>query len=271
MAQDDPGRRGLAREIVEAWAQRDFEAPPMTPERRAHERRKRILQVLLLIWLLVNGVAVAVWAMEPIRPAAAGFWPAWIMILTAVPLILGGLYVFARRPIKEVPGARPPAIGRIVATVMFTDIVGSTERAREVGDRRWRDILDRHDSMAEAVVRRHGGRLVKTTGDGVLATFDAPGQAIRAAVELRDQARALPVDIRAGIHTGEVEGRRDDVGGIGVHIAARVMGAAEPGQILVSRTVRDLAAGSDIALTPRGSTELRGLEGQWEVFGVDDA
>jgi class 3 adenylate cyclase len=273
MAQRDPGRggrRGLAREIFDAWAQRDPGPPPMTPDRRTHERRKRVLQVLLLVWLLINGAVIAIWALEPIRPAAAGFWPAWIIGITALPLVLAGLYVFARRPIKEIPPPMPRAGGRVVTTVLFTDIVGSTERAREVGDRRWRDLLDRHDAMAGTIVRRHGGRVVKTTGDGILATFDAPGRAVQAAVALREEVRGLPADIRAGIHTGEVEERRGDVGGIGVHIAARVMAVAEPGQILVSRTVRDLATGSDLTLTPRGSTELRGLEGEWEVFSVDE-
>ena len=271
MAQDDPGRgrRGLAREAIEAWMERDAAAPPMTPERRAHTRRKRALQVLLLVWLLINGVFVAIWAMDPVSRTLSGFWPGWILLLTAVPVVLLALYVFARRPLKEVPARDdwgPGATGRVVATVLFTDIVGSTERARELGDRRWRDLLDRHDAAARIAVGRHGGRLIKTTGDGMLAVFDAPGRAIAAAREFRDMV--LPLEVRAGVHTGEVERRGGDVGGIGVHIAARVMAAADPGQILVSRTVRDLVAGTDVPLVTRGTTELKGLEGRWELYAV---
>jgi hypothetical protein len=197
MAQDDPPRGserpGLARELIEAWAQRDLVEPPMTPERLAHTRRKRGLQVLALVWLLANGIVVLIWAMEPGEKSLARFWPAWIAALTALPLALVGLYVFGRRPIKEPPtrfGTR-----RAVSTVLFTDIVVSTERAQGLGDRRWRDLLDRHDAAAGTVVRRHGGKLIKTTGDGVLATFDVPGDAIRAARDLREEVRAMEIDI----------------------------------------------------------------------------
>ncbi|HYZ11424.1 MAG TPA: adenylate/guanylate cyclase domain-containing protein, partial [Actinomycetota bacterium] len=262
-------RRGLARELIEAWAQRDLVEPPMTPERLAHTRRKRVLQVLLLVWLLANGILVLIWAMEPGEKSLAGFWPVRVAVVTGLPVIIVGLYVFAKRPIKEAPTRW--GTGRGVATVLFTDIVGSTERAQGLGDRQWRDLLDRHDAAAGSVVRRHGGRLIKTTGDGVLATFDAPGQAIQAARDLREEARSIGIDLRAGVHTGEVERRGADVGGIGVHIAARVMGAAEPGQILVSRTVRDLVVGSDLSLVPRGTATLRGIEGEWELFLVADA
>jgi class 3 adenylate cyclase len=272
MAQQDPRRgperRGLAREIVEAWAQRDMATPPMTPERLAHTRRKRVLQLLVLIWLLLNGALVTIWVLSPVDRSIAGFWPVWIMTLTAVPVLIIGLYVFARRPIKEPPGVAGWATGRGVSTVLFTDIVGSTERAQQLGDGRWRAVLDRHDTAARRVIGRLGGRLIKTTGDGVLATFDGPRQAIHAARAFREEVRALGIDIRAGIHTGEVEGRGADVGGIGVHIAARVMGTADPGQILVSRTVRDLVVGSDVSLVSRGVSPLKGLEGEWELFLV---
>ena len=273
MAQDDPGRgperRGLARELIEAWAQRDLVEPPMTPDRLAHTRRKRVLQLLALVWLLANGIVVLIWSMEPVERTIAGFWPAWVAVITGLPVAVVGLYVFAKRPIKEAPTRL--GTGRAVATVLFTDIVGSTERAQELGDGRWRTLLDRHDAAAGAVVRRHAGRLIKTTGDGVLATFDAPGRAINAARDLREEVRAMGIDIRAGVHTGEVERRGVDVGGIGVHIAARVMGTADPGQILVSRTVRDLVVGSDISLIPRGTAALKGLEGEWELFLVAEA
>jgi class 3 adenylate cyclase len=157
---------------------------------------------------------------------------------------------------------------RVLATVLFTDIVGSTERAAELGDRGWRDLLDTHDELAGRLVERWGGRLVKTTGDGILATFDGPGRAIGCAGTLRDELRGIGTQIRAGLHTGEVELRGDDVGGIAVNIAARIMATAGAGEIVVSRTVRDLVAGSDITLQDRGSQRLKGVEGAWELFAV---
>jgi len=174
---------------------------------------------------------------------------------------------------EHIPGARVGARrsvepARVLATVLFTDIVGSTERAAELGDRGWRDLLDTHDELAGRLVERWGGRLVKTTGDGILATFDGPGRAIGCAGTLRDELRGIGTQIRAGLHTGEVELRGDDVGGIAVNIAARIMATAGAGEIVVSRTVRDLVAGSDITLQDRGSQRLKGVEGAWELFAV---
>jgi class 3 adenylate cyclase len=165
------------------------------------------------------------------------------------------------------PEAAAPA-RRLLATVLFTDIVGSTERAREVGDRRWREQLDAHDTAARRLVAEEGGRLVKHTGDGLLATFDGPGRAIGCALALRGELRAIGIEIRAGLHTGELEVRDGDVGGIAVHIAARVMAAAAPGEVLVSRTVRDLVAGSGITLEDRGPHTLKGLDDTWQLFAA---
>ena len=157
---------------------------------------------------------------------------------------------------------------RVLATVLFTDIVGSTRRAAELGDRRWRELLDTHDQVAGRLVGQWGGRLVKTTGDGILATFDGPGRAIGCVAALREQLGAIGIQVRAGLHAGEVELRDGDVGGIAVHIAARVMAAAGGGEILVSRTVRDLVAGSELVLEDRGSRRLKGVEGDWELFAL---
>jgi class 3 adenylate cyclase len=157
---------------------------------------------------------------------------------------------------------------RVLSTVLFTDIVGSTERAAALGDRRWREVLNVHDELAHRLVEEFGGRLVKTTGDGILATFDGPGRGLRCAAALRVELGGIGVQVRAGLHTGEVELRDSDVGGIAVHIAARVMGAAEAGEILTSRTVRDLVVGSDVALQDRGSQPLKGIEGSWQLFTV---
>jgi class 3 adenylate cyclase len=163
---------------------------------------------------------------------------------------------------------RPAASTRVLATVLFTDIVGSTERAAELGDRRWRELLQVHDDLTGRLVDRWGGRLVKTTGDGVLATFDGPGRAVGCAVAVRDELLDVGMQIRAGVHAGEVELRDGDVGGIAVHIAARVLAAARPGEVLVSRTVRDLVAGSDTMLEDRGTHRLKGVEGAWQLYAV---
>jgi class 3 adenylate cyclase len=150
----------------------------------------------------------------------------------------------------------------------ITDFVGSTERAGRLGDRRWRELLNVHDELARRLVEEFGGQLVKTTGDGILATFDGPGRGIRCAAALRDELRGIGLQPRMGLHTGEVERRDGDVGGIAVHIAARVMAAAGPGEIRTSRTVRDLVVGSDIALNDGGVHPLKGIEGSWQLFAV---
>ena len=159
-------------------------------------------------------------------------------------------------------------VRRLLATVLFTDIVGSTERAQVEGDERWRELLDVHDELARRLVTREGGRLVKRTGDGILAVFDRPGQGIRCALALRSQLREAGVEIRAGLHTGELDLRGDDVGGIAVHLAARIMAAAGPGEVLVSRTVRDLVGGSGIPLEDRGTFTLKGLSDPWQLFAA---
>jgi DNA-binding NarL/FixJ family response regulator len=160
---------------------------------------------------------------------------------------------------------------RVLATVMFSDIVSSTERAAEAGDRRWRDALDRHDALIRRELEMHGGREIKTTGDGFLALFDAPARAIRCAVSIRDALAAEGVQVRIGLHAGEVELRGDDVGGIAVHIGSRVLGTAEPGDVIASSTVRDLVAGSGITFDDRGEHSLRGVPEPWRLFAVTDA
>jgi class 3 adenylate cyclase len=162
-------------------------------------------------------------------------------------------------------GAEP---GRAVATVLFTDIVSSTERAGELGDERWLELLNLHYQAAYRVAETFRGRVVQTTGDGVLATFDGPRRGIRASIALRDELLRIGLEIRSGIHTGEVELRDEDVGGMAVHIAARVMAAAGAGEIIVSRTVRDLIVGSEIKLEERGEHALKGVEGNWQLFAV---
>lgn len=157
---------------------------------------------------------------------------------------------------------------RILSTVLFTDIVGSTERAASLGDSRWRELLTEHDRLARREVERQRGRVVKSTGDGVLASFDGPARAIHAAKGFREAIEPLGIRIRAGVHTGECEQIGDDLGGIAVHIGARVGSAAAPGEVLVSQTVRDLVVGSGLEFTDRGAQELKGVPGEWRLFAV---
>ncbi len=166
-------------------------------------------------------------------------------------------------------GERPePDVTRVLATILFTDIVESTRHAHELGDAKWRDLLNEHDRMCTECVRRHRGQLVKRTGDGVHATFDGPGRAIACAREILKRARDLGIEIRAGLHTGECERRGEETEGVAVHLAARVAGLANPGEVLVSRTVRDLVAGSGIDFIDRGTHKLRGFPEEWQIFSV---
>jgi class 3 adenylate cyclase len=161
------------------------------------------------------------------------------------------------------------AADRVLATVVFTDVVQSTERAVALGDRRWRAVLDRHDSIVASELGRFRGRIVKSTGDGVLATFDGPARAVYCAAALRDALSVEGVAVRIGIHTGEVELRDDDIGGVAVHIASRVIGHASSGEIVTSSTVKDLVVGSNIAFHDRGEHELKGVPGRWRLFAAE--
>jgi class 3 adenylate cyclase len=151
---------------------------------------------------------------------------------------------------------------------MFTDVVGSTERAASLGDRRWTDLLDDHDAAVRRQLTAFRGREVKATGDGFLVTFDGPARAIRCACAIRDAACGLGLDVRVGLHTGEVEVRGDDIGGVAVHIGQRVSALAKPREVLVSSTVKDLVAGSGIEFEDRGEHELKGVPGAWRLFAV---
>jgi class 3 adenylate cyclase/pimeloyl-ACP methyl ester carboxylesterase len=166
-------------------------------------------------------------------------------------------------------GVRPaPGTDRVLATVLFTDIVGSTERAAAVGDRRWRELLEQHHAVVRRELDRHRGREVDTAGDGFMASFDGPARAIRCAAAVVDGVRPLGLEVRAGVHTGECEQMGDKLGGIAVHIAARVSAAANPGEVLVSQTVKDLVAGSGIPFDDRGTHELKGVPDEWRLFAV---
>jgi pimeloyl-ACP methyl ester carboxylesterase len=163
---------------------------------------------------------------------------------------------------------RPP-LDRTLATVLFTDIVGSSEHAAALGDRRWHDLLERHDATVRGELQRFGGREVKRTGDGFLATFDGPARGVRCAASIRDALTQLGLEVRSGLHTGECELFDDDIGGIAVHIAARVNALAGASEVLVSGTVKDLVVGSEIEFAPRGETPLKGIPGRWPLFTVE--
>jgi len=169
-------------------------------------------------------------------------------------------------------GTRPADItDRVLATVLFSDIVGSTELAAKLGDRRWKELLDSHDELSSRLVEQFRGRLVDRQGDGFLATFDGPARAIRCALALRTGMKDLGIKTRAGLHTGEIERREGNIGGIAVHIGARVANLAGPEEVLVSRTVVDLVAGSEIAFADRGERDLKGVPGRWTLFAVEEA
>src|SRR4029079_16406051 len=166
-------------------------------------------------------------------------------------------------------GEQPDVVDdRVLAPLLSTAIVNSTRRAAEMGDRDWRALLDAHDAVVRAQLARYRGREVGTAGDSFLATFDGPQRAIRCAMQIRDAVRPLGIEVRTGLHTGECEVRGDDVGGISVHIGARVSALAGPGEILVSGTLRDLVVGSGLDFDDRGLHELKGVPGQWQLFGV---
>jgi class 3 adenylate cyclase len=159
---------------------------------------------------------------------------------------------------------------RVLATVLFTDIVESTRNVAEIGDKRWRHVLDSHDQLAHQIISKHRGILVKNTGDGILATFDGPGRAVRCALALGSATKQIGLPLRAGLHTGEIEIRGKDIGGIAVHAAARVMAQSAANEVLVSRVVTDLVAGAGLRFSERGSFELKGLPGKWDLFAATE-
>jgi class 3 adenylate cyclase len=161
-----------------------------------------------------------------------------------------------------------PDLERVLATVLFTDIVDSTRSAAEMGDQAWRRLLDSHDQIATQLVEQHRGSLIKTTGDGILPTFDGPGRAVRCALAFGAATKQLGLPLRAGLHSGEIEMRGRDIGGIAVHAAARIMAQSQSSEVLDSRVVTDLVAGAGLRFSERGSYELKGLPGRWDLFAA---
>ncbi|MGN6170889.1 MAG: LuxR C-terminal-related transcriptional regulator [Solirubrobacteraceae bacterium] len=201
-------------------------------------------------------------ATDPTQAKAVGTRGGRTMLLSSSTTVPGRVqYGSAARPVH-------PARKRVITTLLFTDIVGSTQRVAEVGDRRWADLLAHHNELVDRALARHGGKRLCWTGDGVLATFDAPARALRCALALTQAVHALGLELRAGVHTGECELRNEHVSGLAVHIAARAGAAARPGQVLASRTVRDLVTGSGLAFADRGLTVLKGVPDECSLFAV---
>jgi class 3 adenylate cyclase len=171
-----------------------------------------------------------------------------------------------RQLAQLIPEAR--YVDRVLATVLFIDIVGSTQQLAQMGDRRWHHLLDAHHGIVRQELARFRGRLIDTAGDGLFASFDGPARAIRSAYAIRDAVRALGIETRAGLHTGECEVMGDKVGGLAVHIGARVMATAAAGEVLVSNTVKDLVAGAGIDFEPRSQHQLKGVPGEWPLYAV---
>jgi class 3 adenylate cyclase len=185
-------------------------------------------------------------------------------------LVLAGNVAEITDTVEEfVTGTRRSySLERVLATVLFTDIVDSTSRAASLGDSRWAELLDEHKALVRTQIARYGGREVKTMGDGFLVTFDGPARAVRCAIAVAEATHETGLDVRAGVHTGECDFTSGDVSGIAVHIASRVLGYAGPGEVIVSRTVVDLVAGSQLGFEERGTHELKGVPGRWQLYAA---
>jgi DNA-binding NarL/FixJ family response regulator len=281
-ADDGEAALRMAAELVPDVVLMDIRMPRMdgleATRRIVHDGQLDRTRIVILTTFDVDE-----YVFEALRVGASGF----LVKDTEPELLLQGVRAVARGDALLSPGVTRRLIGafaasqapafpsgsdpdRILATVMFSDIVASTEHAAQVGDRRWRALLDRHDELVRRQLAAHGGREINTTGDGFLALFDAPARAIRCALAIRDRLGALGIQVRIGLHAGELELRGNDVGGIAVHIGARVTASAAAGDVAVSSTVKDLVAGSGIGFLDRGGHALKGVPGRWQVFAVAD-
>jgi class 3 adenylate cyclase len=249
---------------------------PAVPDKVDRQLRTRIDRFVGFV--TPASICTVIWAMT----GTSYFWPEWVWLGTGIGL-LGGYRIAGRRRRRQrkqvvsrsnrdsLPRGAGTYDKRQILTAVFTDIVGSTEKATSVGDSRWREVLRGFEHVVDGELELYRGRKLFTKGDEVVATFRSPAQAIQYALALRNDIRPLDLEIRAGIHTGEIEGHRSDLSGIALHIGQRVSGLAEPGEIFVSSTVRDLAYGSGIDFVDRGEHELRGLTGKWHLYSVGDA
>lgn len=232
---------------------------------------REVLPAIRVPTLIVHNTGERVAKVEAARYMAERIPGAKLVELPGIDhsFIMGGWEPVVDEIEQFLTGVRPERhVDRVLATVLFTDIVGSTARAVDVGDHRWRELLSAHNALIRRALDRFGGSEVKTTGDGFLATFAGPSRAIQCGRALHDGVRQLGLEIRIGLHTGECELMGDDVGGLAVHIGARVAALAEPSEVLVSSTVKDLVAGSGIEFDNRGMHVLKGIPGQWQLFAI---
>ncbi|HUC05318.1 MAG TPA: DUF1707 domain-containing protein [Acidimicrobiales bacterium] len=259
-------------ELAEVFRGLPRPAPPEVPAPR-HDLRSRV------DWIVGTStpaaLCTAIWALT--SGTHGYFWPEWVWLPTGLAL-LGEYRVSSRRRRRRArragaPESLPPAQGahdqRQILTAVFTDIVESTQQATFVGDSRWREVLHGFERSVDRELMAHHGRKLFTKGDEIVATFRSPARAIQYAVALRDELAGDGLRVRCGIHTGEIEGRHMDLSGVTLHIGQRVSGAAAPGEVLVSATVRDLAFGAGFRFADRGEHELRGLEGTWRLYAVE--
>jgi len=257
---------------------RDLPSPmPVLATEKAVRRqlRRRRAFVHIRNFAGINAICIAIWALS----GGGYFWPEWVIFGTSIPMIG---YIASNAPTdeekkeqaakqqeleqaEEASGGGAATGSRILATVLYTDVVDSTRRVAEMGDERWARVLDQYEEVVNRSIERAGGRLVKVLGDGALARFATPADAIRCAIAISDASHALGFEVRAGVHTGEIEVRGDDVTGIAVHLGQRVCAAADPGEVWVTRTVVDLVAGAGLHFDDRGEHELRGVPGKWQL------
>jgi class 3 adenylate cyclase len=245
------------------WVLRELPADARAVAEEERVARREWQRHVLTRFVMPNVVCVGVWA------AAGGgpFWPVWVLFGTGVGLTRRLLRGPSRSHEDE-----PPALkdGRVLTTCLFVDVVGSTELAAQLGDERWSELLRQHHRNSHDCVTRRDGHEIFTRGAELVAGFDSASRAISCARDLRAAASALGLEVRAGLHAGEVHRHGNDVSGIALHIGQRVSALAEPGEILVSSTVRDMATGSDIEFESRGETSLKGVPGSWVLYAVTD-
>ena len=234
---------------------------------------RQVLPTIAAPTLIVHHSAHPIWPVEGARYLGEHIPGARLIELPGQPPNIAGEDAdraeFSGLIEEFVTGQRhEPEVDRVLKTILFTDIVGSTQQVARLGDRRWKELLDEHDRSTRHALERFQGRELNTTGDGFFAAFDGPARAIRCAQAIAGDARRIGLQVRAGVHTGECEPRGDDLAGIAVHIGARVAGLADPGEVLVTSTVRDLVAGSRIEFADRGRHPLKGVPGEWHVLAV---
>ena len=245
------------------WVLRELPKDPQEIAASEREERRRWRRHVLVRFASPNAICIGVWAAS----GGGAFWPAWVLLATGIGLA-GRLARGPKHPEDDERPALPD--GRVVTTCLFVDVVGSTELAASMGDARWSELLRDHHDRARRAVARGGGHVIFTRGDELVAGFDSASSAVSCARDIRASARTLGLEVRSGLHAGEVHRRGDDVSGIALHIGQRVSALAEPGEILVSSTVRDMATGSGIEFSPRGETALKGVPGTWVLYAVPD-